>query len=778
MQTQPLYRVVFSGALADGFDPASAKDALVSRLGLKPDRVDLLLAKRRQVLKRVASRKQGERYVRLLRDAGLQACVEPVTADADDSPSGLPPFRPFPDHWLYKPVLVATAGIELALTLGYGLLLLGLLGALFYQALFSDWLLAWVPGAVAAAIHTLLVVAGVALVALLLKPLLALPRGAMPGLPVAEAAQPDLHAFVADLCEAVGVAPPTELRLCNDASMEARYRRGWRGVGRGETRLSLGLPLVASLSSRQVAGAVAQAMQPFDPLGGPRLGALIEAQLAWLQRAVHEPDAVDRRLQAWRAGREEEARLLRALAAVAAAARRPVRLRLALSRRLCARLVHRRVADADAAGGRFAGSAELRRMLEERRLLAFAAAETLPRLRETWAREGRLPASLPHAVVARASRHPPELRNLLQRAQEQRIAARGEAVPGDRQRLARLERLELAPAYRCESDAAVLCRQPERLMQTLTLHHYHRELRLPVSRNDLVRTPAEGSPEAEAEQRLAAFFGGAYRDRVALELGRRVRRYTAGGDAASRWRRAVAGPAPGEAGSVMAALDGADAALVGATCRETAVRASLGARLGQLARGNGTPESAHRACREAEQAFDAARDRAQRALRPAATRLAAALALLDHPQVRERVPEAARWSGEAERLVRTFETVEGLYPQLRALRLHGLVLESVLGHEGASDAASEQADDIARLRIGIGAVLKKVPYPLAEGPGTGDLRRWVARDCPEGEAPPARLDQAIETVRRLELLQRLILGQLVDIATRLEAAAGLTRPAA
>lgn len=790
MDTETPFRVVFRGALVDGFDRASAKKALVSRLGLSPEKVDLLLAKRRHVLKHADSREKAERYVRLLAAAGLQAAIEaPDEPPQEEAEGGAapspPPYRPFPDNGLYKPALLVAAVSESVLTLGYLVVLTGLLAALFYQSLFSDWLLAYVPSAAAAGIHALLLLAGVAAFALLLKPLLALKRSGVPGVPLPETAEPDLHAFVGDVCEAFGVPQPAEVRVSIDATLEARYRRGWCGIRRGETVLTIGLPLVASLNARQLAGAVGRAMQPFDPMAAPRLGCLLEGQLEWLRRAVHEPDAVDHALRRWRAGREGKGGLPGLLAKAVAVARRPTAWRLAFSRRFCRRLLHRRVADADAAGRWLAGNEDYAATLEQYRLLAFAAEETIPRLRQTWEDEGRLPANVAMALVARASRHPAEVRTLLQQAQEQRVAAHGEVVPSDRQRLARLAEEEVPPRYRCEAEATGLFRHLERFMHKMSVRYYQRDLGLPVTSNKLVRTPVRGSAEDKAEQRLERFFDGAYRDFVPLALGFEMRRYLDDNEAVTRWRRAAgAEPRPGgQATGPAATFDQADERLIEAACREAMTRAGLDSRLGELALGGRPRESVQQACREAEHAYERALEQAKQTLRTPASRLAAGLALLGHPEVQGRAPGAARLQREANALLHTSELLERLYPQLRELRLQTVVLESVINHgagrdkQALRDVTAELSDDVGRLLTGIGAALKQVPHPFAGG-GVHDLRRWVGQGLPDEETPAAHLDRAVETVRRLALLQRLILGQLTHITAWLEQSAGLVRSAA
>lgn len=55
MENSPTYRVVFSGRLLDGFDPAEVKRGLASQLSRSPEKIEAFFSGEKQVLKRADS---------------------------------------------------------------------------------------------------------------------------------------------------------------------------------------------------------------------------------------------------------------------------------------------------------------------------------------------------------------------------------------------------------------------------------------------------------------------------------------------------------------------------------------------------------------------------------------------------------------------------------------------------------------------------------------------------------------------------------------------------
>jgi len=70
------YRIVFNGAIVDGFDPVVVKQAAANRLKLDGSAVEKVFSGRRAVLKKNLDQATAERYLGALRQIGMQARAE------------------------------------------------------------------------------------------------------------------------------------------------------------------------------------------------------------------------------------------------------------------------------------------------------------------------------------------------------------------------------------------------------------------------------------------------------------------------------------------------------------------------------------------------------------------------------------------------------------------------------------------------------------------------------------------------------------------------------
>ena len=363
MDNSPHYRVVFAGRLLDGFEADEVKQSLASQLQLSPAKVAAFFSGEKQVLKRTVTLEQAQRYAALFTRIGLAAIVETLGETERDAPAGtaapepearpLPPLRPVRSRFLYKPLLGLAALCNVAMFLLYLATLATLLLVLLNPYALAAWLFASLGNPlIAAAIYALTLVFGLFLTALLAKPLLALHRVQYPTVPLSPQQEPDLFEFVADVCEIVGTAPPREILLSNDATLDMRFQDDVTAAIEGRTTLILGLPLAASLNVRQLAAALAQTAYGWGPHRGARTSRFLQRYAAWLLRAGDGTDFVDRRLLRWQRRARKNRYLVDSLLRLCRWARLPLAFNLRFGRLLAGRALQRRVADADAAARR------------------------------------------------------------------------------------------------------------------------------------------------------------------------------------------------------------------------------------------------------------------------------------------------------------------------------------------------------------------------------------------------------------------------------------------
>jgi len=799
MDNSPIYRVVFSGRLLDGFEPAEVKRGLASQLSLTPEKIEAFFSGEKQVLKRAESLEKARRYVEVFARAGLVTLVErpedqarrkPAEAPAPrPAPVALPRLNPLQSAWLYRPALVAVALFELGTVLAWLALTIALLVVLFHPGLLAGQMFALIPYAPLAAVaYAIVLLVGLVLVAMLLKPLLALRVVRSPTVTLAEAQEPDLFAFVADICESIQVPPPAEIALSHDATLAVHFQDDIRnGLLKGGTVLVLGMPLLASLNVRQLAAAIAQAMHGWAPREAPRTVRLIEHITDWMQRGLHQQDIVDRLLERWRERSERAATAYAVVHRLVVWSRQPLRLNLRLSHLLAGRLFQRRITQADAAARHLAGNADFRHMMEQGRVLDYMTQKTLPTLTRMWRDRAELPGNIAMAVVAQASHLPADVHGQLRLRQEQHIARTHALLPSDAQRLAWLDRQQEPGQYRCTSESALLFRRFGKLMHSITMRYYHRHLHLPVTTKNLIRIPPKGSKEYEANHILACYFGTLYADFAPLGFETRFSQMPADTEAAlQHWSLSMAlmDKERGKARAAMTTLQQCDDDLITVSNRELLHRAGYGSALGELPLLKKQQDEIHETCREYEAKYEAALADAAKAVIPYIGRLAATLALLTIPQGQARIENGERLHSEAEALVIKFGArIEHIYPQLRDLRLQTLLLESLLSHDSPRarhklrDAITEKTDDINRTLRGIEVTLRSVPFPFPTPEKYRNLMQWALRNAlPEGGATAA-LDRGTDVVQNLALLQRLIVGRLCTIALQVEKAFDLKAPA-
>jgi len=113
--------------------------------------------------------------------------------------------------------------------------------------------------------------AGIVVLFFMFKPLLAgRPKRAQP-LAVNPAENPLLYAFITKICDVVGAPAPKRIDMNCDLNASASFRHGFRSLAGHDLVLTIGLPLVANFSARELAGVIAHEFGHFTQGAGMRL---------------------------------------------------------------------------------------------------------------------------------------------------------------------------------------------------------------------------------------------------------------------------------------------------------------------------------------------------------------------------------------------------------------------------------------------------------------------------------------------------------------------------
>jgi hypothetical protein len=108
-----------------------------------------------------------------------------------------------------------------------------------------------------------------------------------------------LYQFIAHLSDLLRVSMPKRIYVDCEMNAGVGFRRGWLSFLGNDLVLTLGLPLVAGLNTRQFAAVVAHELGHCTQGFAMRLGYIVDRIDRWFSRVVYERDAWDEAFEAW-----------------------------------------------------------------------------------------------------------------------------------------------------------------------------------------------------------------------------------------------------------------------------------------------------------------------------------------------------------------------------------------------------------------------------------------------------------------------------------------------
>jgi Zn-dependent protease with chaperone function len=418
------------------------------------------------------------------------------------------PVRPAKLSPLYRAGLVVTAaamvllpaiylaiiagavwGVGLWLSTAYPLLGHGLMGLIAYGA----------P-----------VFAGGTVVFFLCKPLLARAPKPPPPVMLDLAREPVLAAFLARLCAAVGAPRPAVVHVDCQVNASASFRRGWRSVPRRELALTIGLPLVAGLDARQLAGVLAHEFGHFAQGAGMSATFVIRSVNTWFARVVFERDAWDAKLEAL--SKQGDLRLMLVVWVARGAvwlARKILHGLMLAGHAISCFQLRQMEFDADHYEIQLAGTASHITTSRELRLLNLAFGQALTDLRTLWS-DGRLADDLPaFARIRRSGLEPAALAEADIQAAAQPTRWHN-THPSDRARVAAAEAAASPGVFALDAPATALFADFAATARRTTLAWYQAQIGPQVKPEALVPTAAllaDADRERAARRAFDDFVG-------------------------------------------------------------------------------------------------------------------------------------------------------------------------------------------------------------------------------------------------------------------------------
>ncbi len=625
---------------------------------------------------------------------------------------------------------------------------------------------------------------GLLLVAFLLKPLLSRAIRPDPKRALAKSEAPLLFILVRKIAEAAGAPVPDRIEIDCDVNASAGRLPGEDGK---KLVLTIGLPLVAGLELRQLAGVLAHEFGHFSQGAGMRLSSKIRGMNFWFYRLVYERDSFDEHLASARA-EENVVALVAGLASLGVWVSRGVLwLMMQIGHAISCSFMRQMEFDADRYEIALAGSDTFTATARDLGLLNYATQLAFGELEEAW-REGRLGDDLPLLISTKARALPAEAKEAVERQILSLTTGVFDTHPCDRDRIVRAQRAECSGSFDLDAPAAVAFSDFDALCRELTLEYYEDALGPEVRGTTLVSTsdlmehrdrlsaeedlvdryfprlipwarpfalPGDGVPRPDRPKEIAARL-----KTLRAEIGSR---FDAAGEAYARYLREDERELDGSS---------ADALL------------SAGVKPDPKAFHLPTPD---------ERGVARARERAIRLRDEAAPelgefealeseRLLCALSLLRHPKVKERLGDAAMPDDEVAELVTALAGINASIGAVRTLYEERLRLATLFANaEGREEdsvfvsAVHEQAERVSAVLGPLVAQLSEVPFPFEHGKD----RLCVAEQVlPEGLPPDhvGAIGQAAAlVVQRIIPLHTRIVARLVAAAEPVEQVLGLAQ---
>jgi hypothetical protein len=350
--------------------------------------------------------------------------------------------------------------------------------------------------------------AGAAIIFFMIKPVLAgRPKRAQP-LALSPANERLLYAFIAKICDIVGAPSPQRIDLDCQVNAAAGFRRGFRSVFSHDLVLVLGLPLVANLTTRELAGVVAHEFGHFTQGTAMRLSYFINSINLWFARVAYERDAWDVFLEAWsRETHDWRAAVIVGMIHIAVSFTRLILKALMYVGVVVGGFMTRQMEyDADAYNIKVAGSECFEQTARKFATLQAAWELTRKQLAASWKRDQTLPDNLPQLIRLVHQKLPASVLRKIDDTLGLHRTGLFDSHPSPADRIRQARKAAEPGIFDDDSPASSLFASFEHPSRFVTLLHYTDDLGLPIKENMLRHVEVEKAATTEASDYFAGLL--------------------------------------------------------------------------------------------------------------------------------------------------------------------------------------------------------------------------------------------------------------------------------
>ncbi|HEY7187857.1 MAG TPA: M48 family metalloprotease [Vicinamibacterales bacterium] len=414
---------------------------------------------------------------------------------------------PTPISPSYRAGLIVVAAAMLLLPAIYLALIAGTIFLVYLHLTADSWILtsggaSWVK----LVAYFAPAFAGLVLAFFLVKPVLAPRRRRAAPVLLERGDQPALFAFIDEICRQVRAPLPVRVQVDCKVNASAAFAGGPLSVLRRELVLTIGLPLAAGLSVRELGGVLAHEFGHFAQGGGMGLTWVVRSLNAWFFRVVYERDRWDDELERSAGTADFRAAIFLHLARGCVWVSRRALSGLMMAGHVISCFLMRQMEyDADSYEIKVAGSAAFARTMT--RLIDLNAAMQLSY--HELSRGRILPANLPAYFLETTGRVPADVHHQI--AESHRESTRAfDTHPSDVDRIRVAEQAGAAGAIvGGDEPAASLFEQFDDLSVSATRHHYEHDLNIAIESTRLGTSEElarDGDERRERASAIARFF--------------------------------------------------------------------------------------------------------------------------------------------------------------------------------------------------------------------------------------------------------------------------------
>ncbi|MDB5105592.1 MAG: heat shock protein HtpX [Fibrobacteres bacterium] len=611
--------------------------------------------------------------------------------------------------------------------------------------------------------------------------------------------EPRLHAFVQQICSALGSPTPVRILVSMDVNASARLTPGFGNFLGGSLELVLGLPLVRGLELGQFAAVLAHELGHFRQGAAMRLVHGIRSVNQWFSRAAAREDSWERDLSGRSLRMDPFLLALCWCCRVCSwTARRILKAHVRAGQAVSCVLLRQMEHQADGAAIRLVGGETFASMALEAKVIE-AAWGLANRSLGMALREGRLADDLPALVGAHTRVFIPQVRRKMERSLLAEKTAWFDTHPSLGDRVRRARRASVRGVFHAVGPSHTLFSDFQALSRKATSAFYRRDLGDDFIPSRMMPTAdlITGQSEVQVgESAVTGYFLGLLtnlrplwidiRDPEAGKSGstpidsREPIEATEADRLKARLRSARERLEAGHprAADLYKAFTAADARMLDAVQALALMRANFWIEPGDFQLRRGGAVQAGQAFKDAEadqRRIAAGLEDYEDAMR---VRMSTALRLLADPEVRDRLLDAHAASREVVRLLPVLTVMARIQPRLEALRrtFHGMgiLLENLEGNESAPEVETQLKTQALAIRMDLEAVataLSGLEYPF--GAAGTSLADYALDALPSEVDYGAHHAAAEEALGRCYALYFRIFGRLALSAGRVEGVLGL-----